>query len=203
MFHVKHEGWGHIARSVGLDLDPHQRRLLSAYEELLRARALPLGMIAAGDADRLRERHIADGLRAAPLLESGADVVDLGSGAGIPGIPLAIARPDVSFVLAERRRNRAAFLELVADSLPLANVRVHPGDLRSLRRRFDVAVARAFADLPGTWIASASLLRAGGAVIYWAGAGSAIEEAPEGVEAHVSHVSVLANTGPLVIMTQQ
>ena len=203
MFHVKHEGWGHIARSVGVALGPRQRQLLTAYEELLRDRALPLGMIAAGDADRLRERHIGDGLRAAPLLEPGTHVVDLGSGAGIPGIPLAIARPDVSFVLAELRRNRAAFLELVADSLPLPNVRVHPSDLRTLEQRFDVAVARAFADLRGTWIAGVSLLRARGTVIYWAGAGTAVEEIPEGAETRVSQASVLANTGPLVIMTQQ
>ncbi|MGZ4148406.1 MAG: 16S rRNA (guanine(527)-N(7))-methyltransferase RsmG [Actinomycetota bacterium] len=200
---MKHEGWGHIARSVGLTLAPRQEELLTAFEELLLGRALPLGMIAAGDAGRLRERHIGDGLRAAPLLDPGARVVDLGSGAGIPGIPLAIARPDVSFVLAELRRNRAAFLELVTDSLPLPNVRVHLGDLLTLEAGFDVAVARAFANLRGTWIAGASLIRAGGAVIYWAGAGSALEEAPEGVEAHVSQASVLANTGPLVIMTQQ
>jgi 16S rRNA (guanine527-N7)-methyltransferase len=204
MFHVKHEGWGHIAHSVGFGPpSPVQAGLLEAYEVLLLQRAVPLGMIAAGDADRLRERHIADGLRAASLLNPDSTVVDLGSGAGIPGVPLAIARPDVSFVLAELRRNRVAFLEFVADSLPLPNVRVYAGDLGSLEPGFDMAVARAFADLRGTWRAASSLLRPGGVVIYWAGAGADLDEVPKGVAAHVSQRSVLANTGPLVIMTQQ
>jgi 16S rRNA (guanine527-N7)-methyltransferase len=203
MFHVKHEGWSHIAPSPNLQTTPAQEALLDAYEDLLARRAVSFGMIASGDADRLRERHLLDGLRAAPLLTSGCQVVDLGSGAGIPGIPLAIVRPDVSFVLAELRRNRVAFLELVVDSLSLPNVRVHAGDLRSLEPAFDAAVARAFADLEGTWRAASSLLRPRGVVIYWAGAGSDLHSVPEGVEAQVWQRSVLAKTGPLVIMTQQ
>src|SRR5262245_5755702 len=123
MFHVKHEAWSLSAARVGLSVDPDQAAALGTYEQLLVDRALPLGMVAMGERDQLRERHLLDSLRAASLLGDGPGVVaDLGSGAGLPGVPLAIVRPDLVFRLVETRRRRVSFLELVADVLALGNV---------------------------------------------------------------------------------
>src|SRR6266545_1833873 len=99
MFHVKHEPWGPAS---GLELDAHQTDQLDRFEDLLADRAVPLGMIAAPDLSRLAERHILDAIRGAPLLPPGVGpVCDLGSGAGLPGIPVAIARPDAAVTLVE------------------------------------------------------------------------------------------------------
>src|SRR6266511_3841554 len=101
------------------------RDRLESFHRLLAGRAVPQGMISAADAPRLWERHIVDSVRGAACLpERTATVVDIGSGAGLPGIPVAISRPDLSVYLVEPRARRAAFLELTVDTLKLSNVRV-------------------------------------------------------------------------------
>src|SRR5262245_9565503 len=101
------------AAPLGVELSTRAEVQLLAFEQLLRERAVPLGLISQADSNRIRERHILDSLRAVPLLEgmARAKVVDLGSGAGLPGVPLAIVLPESSFVLAESRSKRAGFLE--------------------------------------------------------------------------------------------
>src|SRR5207244_11160885 len=135
--------------------------------------AIPSRMIAPSDGPALRERHILDSLRASPLIEGlGAAegiVVDLGSGAGLPGIPIAIARPEMRLVLTESRRSRAAFLELVVDTLELSNVAVHPRRAELLEPPADACLARAFGDIHRSWGVAVQLLRVGGSLLYWAG----------------------------------
>ena len=101
-------------------LDPPIRERLSAYAELVRSWAPKLDLISDRDLGQLEERHIADSLKALPLLEElpPGPAVDVGSGAGLPGIPLAIAgtRP---WRLLEPRRRRSAFLEEVVRELEL------------------------------------------------------------------------------------
>lgn len=205
MFHVKHEGWNAAAAAVGVSVDDRAAARLDAYEQLLRERAIPMGMIAPDDASRLRERHILDGLRGAPLLPEGAvSAVDLGSGAGIPGVPIAIALPGLAVTLAEARRNRAALLELVVDELDLALVRVHAGRAEDLDADFDVVLARAFADPRQTWRAARRLLRPGGCLVYWAGGTfDPVRDAPPDAIVRVFPASALANAGVVAIMTEQ
>ena len=99
--------------------------LLSRYEELLRAFAPKLNLVSETDLPRLRERHIDDSLRLAPLLNElpPGPCIDVGSGAGLPGIPLALAtgRP---WRLLEPRRHRAAFLDECVRALELDNCEV-------------------------------------------------------------------------------
>ena len=202
---MKHEAWGRWAEDLGVEIDPTQAANLEAYERLLIDRALPLGMIAPGDRSHLRERHLVDSVRAARAL--GAEpktVADLGSGAGLPGVPLAIVRPDLRFVLAEVRRGRVAFLELVVDSLGLGNVQVALGAIEKLAPPLDVCLARALADPAGAWRLAEPLLAPDGVLLYWAGQGFEVTSGtPEGAHISVSLTSALADAGPVVIMTRK
>ncbi len=74
-------------------------------------------------------------------LEPNATVLDVGSGAGLPAIPIAIMRPDIQITLCEIRQKRAAFLERVVSSLQLKNSRVYQGDVRKLEQKYDVITA--------------------------------------------------------------
>lgn len=121
------------------------------YAELVRAFSAKLDLVAPGDLDRFEERHIRDCLRARPYLNQAppGPAVDVGSGAGLPGIPLAIADPGRSWVLLEPRRRRAAFLEEVVRDLDLAHVEVRTQTAEEaaeeLGATFAVATARALA----------------------------------------------------------
>jgi 16S rRNA (guanine527-N7)-methyltransferase len=205
MFHVKHEGLIGEAVTLGVMLDVEEAARLERYEALLRNRAAALGMIAKGDLGRLRARHILDSLRAARALPEGAaEIVDLGSGAGLPGIPVAIARPEIHVILAESRRQRIAFLELAAAELELGNVSVHAGRAETAPSPADACLARAFRDARGSWEVARMLLGPAGWLVYFAG--SAFDPArdlPATAAATVLPTSPLANAGPLVIMTRQ
>ena len=201
---MKHEAWARDVDRLGVPLSPAQLDQLAAYEELLREIAVPRGMIAASDGARLWQRHIADGLRAAVEIPDGASVADLGSGAGIPGLHLAVALPASGFVLIEPRRLRAAFLEAAVDHLGLSNVEIFPRPVEDIRRWFELCVARAFSSPLGTWQAAQPLLAPNGVVVYWAGERFRPEELNEaGVRSRLSAHADLARTGPLVIMGPQ
>jgi 16S rRNA (guanine527-N7)-methyltransferase len=201
MFHVKHEGWD-LAAAVGAEVDAATIGRLERVEFLLRDQAVPMGMIAASDAPRIRERHIVDSLRALPHLPHEGSVCDLGSGAGFPGLVLAIARPDLRFVLVEVRRNRAAFLQRAAEGL--TNVTVHARRLETFRERVEVCTARAFGPPAKSWRAAERVLAPAGRLLYWAGASyDRASDLPQGVSATHFTTSALARSGPLVIMARQ
>jgi 16S rRNA (guanine527-N7)-methyltransferase len=191
---VKHEG---------STLTPKSRARLDRYEELLETRAVPAGLVARADVSDLRERHIDDSLRGAPLLPAKSDVADLGSGAGLPGIPLAIALPDVRFTLVDSRRSRIAFLELVVDELGLPNVSVLASRAEEVPPGFDVCVARGFAGAAASWEAAERLLRPGGRLLYWAGSSFDVGDLPEGALLVGLGDPTLESGGPIVIMARQ
>src|SRR5215213_10302598 len=151
MFHVKHEAWVHDAEDLGVHPSNTQWEAIERFESLLLAIAVPRGMIAASDSARLWKRHLADALRGAAEVEGGARIADIGSGVGIPGIPLAIVTPESHFVLVEPRRARVAFLEAVIDQLSLGNVTVIAVKAAAVDGRFDVAIARALASPAASW----------------------------------------------------
>jgi 16S rRNA (guanine527-N7)-methyltransferase len=197
MFHVKHE-------APTPDLSPGQRRLLDRYEVLLRERAVAGGLIAVDDLPRVRERHLDDCLRAASVVDpADRDAYDLGSGAGLPGVVVAITRPDLGVTLVERRRSRAAFLESVLDELGLSNAAVFAGGSEALSTPVDLAFARALAPARHSWELAEPLLRPAGRLVYFAGeAFDPRTDLPDGVEATIVRSS-LAPSGPLVIMARQ
>jgi 16S rRNA (guanine527-N7)-methyltransferase len=205
MFHVKHEAWGRWSDLLGLEIDAATAERLDAYERLLLEKALPLGMIGRADREHLHERHVIDSLRALSLLgPAPMQVVDLGSGAGLPGIPLAIARLDLSFCLAEIRRRRVAFIEFAVDTLQLRNVRVFAGKAEDLAGPFDVCLSRAFAEPGRAWAIAESLLSPSGKLLFWAGRSFGVTSGtPGGARISVSTAPELADAGPVVIMTRQ
>jgi 16S rRNA (guanine527-N7)-methyltransferase len=161
-------------------------------------------MVALSDADHLRVRHIADSLRAAPHIPARmTPLCDLGAGAGLPGIPLAVARPDLEITLIEPRRTRAAFLELVVERLAVGNVVVFPGPAEELSRSFEICTARGFADAATTWEIGRRLLRPDGQLLYWAGATFRPEDAPAEVLVRTLEDATLESGGPIVIMSRQ
>jgi 16S rRNA (guanine527-N7)-methyltransferase len=195
---VKHEGW------TPEELSPDQLTTLGLYEELLLSRAVPRGMVAVSDSGYLRARHILDSLRAIPHISTEARrIVDLGSGAGLPGVPLAVARPDLDVTLAEPRQARAAFLELTVERLRLPNVRVFPGAAEELSSRFDACLARGFGDANHTWAIARDLLQPAGDLIYWAGRTFRTDDAPTDARVRTVGVATLESGGPIVIMTRQ
>jgi 16S rRNA (guanine527-N7)-methyltransferase len=193
------------AVAMGVELSAEQAQLLLRYEALLRERAIPLGIVARSDRDRLHQRHVVDSLRAATLFRSADRMAyDLGSGAGLPGIPLAIALPGCRFTLAESRSKRAAFLELVVAELALTNADVHADRVETLSSGADVVTARAFAPLGETWRLAAQLLRPKGRLIYFAGEGMRDPERTArdlpGPPRQVAVEKVLESSAPLVMM---
>lgn len=199
---MKHEGW-EAAGLLGVTLDAAACARLELFEQILSERAISTGMIARSDAPRIRERHLLDSLRAAPLLPATGLVCDMGSGAGLPGIVLSIARPDLRTVLIEVRRNRAIFLKDVVSALELAGVEVYPRRLETFREKAGVCTARAFGSPGASWEAAKRLLRPAGSLIYWAGSTfDATTDLPAGIEPTLFRSAGLARSGPLVIMTR-
>lgn len=89
------------------------------YVSLLADEGMAWGLIGPREADRLWQRHVLNSVAVASLVPEGADVLDVGSGAGLPGIPLALGRPDINVVLVEPLARRVEFLELVVQRLGL------------------------------------------------------------------------------------
>jgi 16S rRNA (guanine527-N7)-methyltransferase len=202
VFHVKHDDLRAAADRIGVVLDDGAADRLIAFEQLLVDRAATLGFVAAGDAHVMRERHVLDCLRAAPLLAG--RVVDLGSGAGLPGIVVAIARQDLMVDLAEPQRRRLAFLELAVERLGLSNATPLGRNAQALDGGYDRALARAFADARRSWGVAERLVVPGGSLVYFAGTGMSddLGDLAARIEI-VPPPPLLASAGPLVIMTRQ
>jgi 16S rRNA (guanine527-N7)-methyltransferase len=183
--------------------DRVQSEKLTRYLGLLASRGVPMGLVAEGDRARLQERHVMDSLRALPCLGSGSGVVvDMGSGAGLPGVPLAVLRPDRPFVLVDRRRKAAGFMDLVMEELGLTNVRVMELQVQALRLEADVCLARALAPPERAWDLARGLLGPSGHLVYWAGRGwegqSGIGDS--GVVLEICVRQWFSWQGPIVIM---
>jgi 16S rRNA (guanine527-N7)-methyltransferase len=200
MFHVKLK-----ARAIVERLTEVQVTQLRRFAALLRERGVPLGLISPTDADRLWERHVLDSLRGLACVGPSDDrALDIGSGAGLPGIPLGIALPRTRFLLIEPKRRRAAFLELATEALGLANVSVLAVAAGEVRERAGLCLARALAPPADSWRAASPLLTPGGRLLYWAGRSwtenQAKRLAPLGASAEICLEREFQWQGPLVIM---
>jgi len=121
----------------------------SQYVDILASRGVDWGLVGPREIPRLWSRHIVNSLAISPLIATRSSVLDVGSGAGLPGIPLAIFRPDLRITLLEPLLRRANFLtETVAELGLQAQVTVLRGRAEDQRRRYQVVTARAVAALP-------------------------------------------------------
>ncbi len=120
---------------------------IERYAEILATWGIERGLIGPREGDRIWDRHIANCIPVTTLIPEGASVIDIGSGAGLPGIVIALARPDLRVSLLEPLERRVAFLnEVVAElNLPITVIR---GRAESVKGSFDIVTARAVAPLP-------------------------------------------------------
>lgn len=155
---------------------------LTGYEDLLRAWADRLDLVSPADLHRLRDRHIADSLRALPVIEAAPEgpCVDVGSGAGFPGIPLAIASGR-HWRLLEPRAKRAGFLDEVVRTLELdcEVLRLTAQDAArdpALAGHHAIATARALAPPGDAFDLLAPLVAPGGTAVVFHGARAVLPE---------------------------
>jgi len=150
------------ARALAVDLDEAQIARLLAHLDLLDEWNARMNLTAIRERPQQITKHVLDSLSVLPFLR-GDRVADVGSGAGFPGIPLAIADPARRFVLLESTGKKCRFLEHVRDSLGLANVEVVQARAEGYEPdvRFDTVVARAVGPLADL-VRNAGRLVAGG-----------------------------------------
>lgn len=144
------------ATDVAAYLDEVTGARLEVFRELLVRWNQRMNLVARGDEKRLVPRHLHDALTLVPLLRPGR-ILDIGTGAGLPGIPLAMVRPNDDFVLLDRSARRTAFVRHVVMTLELGNVEVVTADIHEYQPQsmFDTVVTRAVAPprriLPIAW----------------------------------------------------
>lgn len=148
--------------------------LALAYATLLRTDGIDHGLIGPHEGDRLWSRHLLNCAVLRELVEPVQRVADVGSGAGLPGIPLAIAVPGLQVTLIEPLERRAAFLVAAVDALDLNEqinvVRARAEDRPDLNAHFDVVTARALAPVSGLLGWTVPLTAVGGRVVAMKGA---------------------------------
>ena len=144
------------------DFTPRQLEQLSALDELYRDWNNKINVISRKDIDSLYEKHVLHSLSIAAAFEfqPGMEVVDIGTGGGFPGIPLAIFYPETRFHLVDSIGKKIKVVEAVRDAVGLTNLSTQHGRAEEIRdRKFDVAVSRAVAPLKDLWTWSKPLLR--------------------------------------------
>lgn len=146
------------------------------YAEVLCSLGIERGVIGPREAGRIWERHVLNCAAIAPLIPQSAKVIDLGSGAGLPGIPVAIARPDLDVILLEPLLRRVRFLEECLGRLAMPQLSIHRGRGEDgLAERGDVVIVRAVAGLGAIISMSSALLNDDGIVLALKGEGAASE----------------------------
>ncbi|MEO8346483.1 MAG: 16S rRNA (guanine(527)-N(7))-methyltransferase RsmG [Betaproteobacteria bacterium] len=195
--------------ALGLAMSVAQREILAAYLALLAKWNKTYNLTAIRDPQRMVTHHLLDALAVVPHLPTiaGVRILDVGSGGGVPGIPLAIARPDAHVVLVDSNHKKAAFLMQAAIELGLANVETHAVRIEDYAPTapFDIVISRAFSDLAAFATASARHLAPDGRMFAMKGvhpdeelAALPAQFAMQG--AHVLDVPGLGATRHLVII---
>lgn len=168
------------ARLLQVELDPEQADRLIRYVALLERWNARFNLVSRKDIGRIWPRHILDSLSVMPMIADAGDgkirrALDVGTGAGLPGLPLAIAGPAVQWLLLDRNQRKIRFLETVIRELGLENVEARAEDLRggetmALDDRADLVVSRAV-DAPSVVVSMVEpLLSPTGCLVLFTGA---------------------------------
>jgi len=168
MFHVKHQAL--------LEAFPLAEANLESYANWLATEGVVRGLIGPRELDRIWDRHLANCAALAELIPNGASVIDIGSGAGLPGLVLAIVRPDAQITLVEPLLRRSEFLQEVATDLALENVTVIRARAEQVKdRKALVVTARAVAPLERLVGWAMPLVAQGGELLAMKGSNAAQE----------------------------
>lgn len=133
-----------LAEWLGVTWSDHQLARLLRYEQWLGDEAIVAGGMGPREVDRLFDRHLADALVFLRLIDDEASsLIDVGSGVGLPGIPIAIARPDLAVTLLDRSARRTHLARRALRILGLENTTVLTGEVTSVSATFDVVTFRA------------------------------------------------------------
>lgn len=163
---------------AGVPLSVEKATALAQYLDMLLDWNRRMDLTALSDVDDIIARHFVDSLlplRIPGLIPEGASLIDVGSGAGFPGLPLAIARPDLSVTLLDAQNKRVGFLRAVIQSLGLRNVQALHGRAEEAakgiphRDAYALAVARAVAPLPLLLEYLLPFVAPGGKALCWKG----------------------------------
>ncbi len=165
-----------LTTAWGLQLGRRELSLLGAYADILATYQLA-NVIGVRDRDTIVLEHLIDSLSCLALedLDSAKSIVDVGTGGGLPGIPLAIARSNLKVTLLEAREKKVRFLQYAAATLGLPNLQVlhtraeDAGRIAQYREAFDLATARALAALPVVVEYCAPLVSIGGGILAMKG----------------------------------
>ncbi len=131
------------AKWTGVSLTQGEMDLLTAYRSWLAGEAIPAGGLGPNEGHRLWERHVADSLLFGSGLGEGKLCLDIGSGVGLPGIPLAISHPQAHFDLVDKSGRRCDLLRRAIGVLGLRNCSVIHSDVAQLERTYPFVVSRA------------------------------------------------------------
>ena len=175
------------------DLSAEQLALFETYYAMLADWNTRVNLTAITEPEDVAKKHYLDSLAAAPYLKPNASIVDVGTGAGFPGLPLLIFRPDLKVTLMDSLQKRLVFLEAVCKELKLKAELVHAraedaGQNPKYREKFDVALTRAVSALPVLCELTLPLVKVGGTSIAYKG-DSAEELAASGNALSVLHAT--------------
>lgn len=199
--------------TFGLTITQAHYAHFRVYVDLMRSWADRVRLVSTNDKDHIWERHILDCLSIIASLPQNGVVLDLGSGSGLPGIPIKIMRSDLSVVLLEPARMKALFLQQVVEKLQLNALTCIRERAEILAKNpehhnhYDAVVARAVGPLPELWAFSKPLLNDGGSFIGMKGPDSLTEfgeMVPEDVEfkEQIFNLSFLQRKRAIVILTK-
>jgi 16S rRNA (guanine527-N7)-methyltransferase len=156
--------------ALGLELEDDVQAALLRYVELLRRWNRVYNLTAVDDPQGIVTRHLLDALAVLPWVPAGR-LVDVGSGAGLPGIPLALARPELDVTLLDASTKRVRFMQQAVIELGLDNA--HPlharAEAHTPRRPYDVVITRAFANISDMLVACRHLVAADGVILAMKG----------------------------------
>jgi 16S rRNA (guanine527-N7)-methyltransferase len=173
-----------IISGCGISLDKSQLDQLWGYHRMLRSANAELNLTRIHNFENMVLKHYVDSLLVLKFVDLPSPLIDMGSGPGLPGVPLKIARPDVAMILAEPRGARAEFLEEVCGRLKLGAVEVFAGKVGSkFPKKVQGVITRAVASIPETLDRVANCLEVGGKMIFMKGPDCSDEIA----EARISH----------------
>ena len=153
-----------------VDVSPAQIDLLLAFVSLIQKWNKAYNLTAIRDRDEMLRLHILDSLAILPYV-TGQKIIDVGTGAGLPGIPLAILMPEVQFTLLDSNSKKTRFVQQVVLELKLNNVEVVHSRVEKLERagEYDAVLSRAFASVDGIMNLTEHLLQAEGVLIAMKG----------------------------------